>query len=121
MEEKFKSLEGDATIVHSTSRSVDDFIFNVGTSQALLAQTSMNEWVVDSSCTHHMDKDGSLLSPFDNVVENKIFVAGNFALNIVGHGDIACRHGWIINVFHVPSLSANLLSGSQLTKTGEIV
>ena len=36
-------LEGDATTMHSTSRSADDFNFNVRHSQALLDQTSQNE------------------------------------------------------------------------------
>lgn len=37
-----------------------------------------------------MDKDGSLFSSLDNVVEKKIFVADDFALNITDHGDIVC-------------------------------
>ena len=42
-------------------------------------------------------------------------------LNIVDHGDIACRCGRILDVFHVPSLSTNLFLVSQLTQTGKIV
>ena len=109
MEEKVKRLEGDATTVCLTSRLTDDFTFNIGTSQVLLAHNSQNESVVDSSCTHHMAKDGSLFSSFDNGIENHIFVVDDFALNITGHGDISYRCGQIIDVFHVPSLSANLL------------
>lgn len=62
-----------------------------------------------------MDKDASLLSSLDATTENKIYVDDNFALDITGHGDIPCRHGWIIDVYHVPSLSVNLLFISQLT------
>ena len=37
-------------------------------------------------------EDGSLFSSFDNVVEENIFVVYDFTFNIVGHGDIICRH-----------------------------
>ena len=107
--------------VRSTRWLANDFTFSVGNSQALLAQTSHNEWVVDFGCTHHMAKDRSLLSSFDNVVERNIFVGYDFALNIADHGDINRQRGQIVDVFHVPSLSANLLSVSQLTQIGKIV
>ena len=73
-----------------TSWSVSDFTFTVETSQALLANTSQNEWVVESGCIHHMAKDGSLFSSFDNDVEKQIFMVDDFAVNIVSHGCVAC-------------------------------
>ena len=109
LEEKVKKIEGDATVVHSTTRSADNFNFNVRISKALLAMTSHNEWVFDYGCTYHMAKDSSLFSSFDIVVEKQIFVANDLALNISGHGD-----------GDVPSLSADLLLVSQLTKIGKI-
>ena len=80
-----------------------------------MSQTSHNEWVVDSSFTHHMVKDASLFSFLDIASENKVYVANDFVFYIIGHGDIAYRHGWIVNVYHVPSLGANLLLVSQST------
>lgn len=74
-----------------------------------------NEWVVDSSCTHHMEKDASLFSSLHIAIEKKIYVADDFSLYIIGHGDIPCQHGQIINMYHVPNLNANLLLVSQLT------
>lgn len=68
-----------------------------------------------------MAKDDSLFSSLDTTIENKIYVANDFALDIVGHGDVTCRRGQVVNVFHVPSLSVNLLSVSQLTYTDKIV
>jgi hypothetical protein len=70
-----------------------------------------NEWVVDSGCTHHMAKDASLFTSLDKVVEWKIYVVDEFSLDIVGHGDVPCRHGKIVDVYHVPNLSTNLLFG----------
>ena len=62
-----------------------------------------------------MDSDASLFSSLDTSTENKIYVEDKFTIDIVGHGDIACRHSRIVNVYHVPSISENLLSISQPT------
>ena len=67
-----------------------------------------------------MAKDGSMFSSFENVIENKIFATYDFALNITGYDDIACRRGQIVDVFHVPILSDNLFSVYQLTQNGNI-
>ena len=72
MEEKVKELEGDMKAMQSTSQSVDNFTFLVGTSQALHAHTSQNEWVVDSSCTHHMVRDASMFSSLGKATEHNI-------------------------------------------------
>lgn len=107
--------------MHLTSHLVNNFTFNVTTSQEYLAQTSQNEWVVDSSYTHHMDKDTSLFPPLDIAIEKRIYVEDEFSLHTIGHGDVSFQRGQIIDMFHVPSLSANLLSISQLTQNGKIV
>ena len=62
-----------------------------------------------------MVEDPSLFSSLEFALENTIFLADDFALDITGHGGVICQHGWIVDVFHVPSVSANLLSFSQLT------
>ena len=86
----------------------------------LHAHTSKNEWVVDSSFTHHMVKDAPLFSSRNIVVENNIYVADDFSLDITEHGDIPCQCVQIINAYHVPNLSANMLLVSQLTQTGSL-
>lgn len=68
-----------------------------------------------------MAKYVSLFSSFDTTKKMKIFMVDNFALDIVGHGDVACWHGQILNMFHVHSLSENLLYVSKLTHIGKIV
>lgn len=61
-----------------------------------------------------MAKDASLLSS-DVSTENKIYVADNFGFYITGHGDVSCQHGRIVDVYHVPHLSAKFLFVCQLT------
>ena len=73
-----------------TGQSVDDFTFNVKTSQVLLDWTSLNEWVVESNFIHHIDKDASLLSSLYSTLEKKIYLYDEFGLGIVGHGDVTC-------------------------------
>lgn len=68
-----------------------------------------------------MDKDASLFSSLDLALENNIYVDDDSVLNIIGHGDVSCQWGQIIDVFHVPYLRENLLLASQLTETGNIV
>lgn len=67
-----------------------------------------------------MDKDPSLFSSLNSTLEKKIFVANNFALDIVDHGDVTCQYGCLVNMFHVPNISDNLLLISQLTQTRKI-
>ena len=68
-----------------------------------------------------MSKDVSLFSSLSGVHEEKIYVVDDYTLSVTGSGDVECQHGQISNVYHVPSLSANLLSVSQLTNTNNIV
>ena len=51
---------------------------------------SKNEWVFDSSYTHHMAKDDSLFSCLDMATKKKIYMVDDFSLDIKGHGDIPC-------------------------------
>jgi hypothetical protein len=60
-----------------------------------------------------MTKDATLFTKLNNVEERKIYVADDFSLDftldIASHGDITFRHSKIVDVFHVPNLSSNML------------
>jgi hypothetical protein len=112
LKEEFKCLERDVSIIH---QAIDNFIFQVGTSQALLSHSSQNEWVVGSRCTHHIAKDASLFISLDVAYERKIYVVDDFSLNIVGEVDVSCQHGKIFNFYHVPNLIINMLYVAHLT------
>lgn len=62
-----------------------------------------------------------MFTSLDFALENKTYVVDDLGLYIIGHGNVAFQWGWIVDVFHVPCLSVNLLSVSQLTQTGKIV
>jgi len=76
---------------------------------------------VDFECADHMDKDASLFTSLDDFVERNIYIVDDFSIDIVGKGDVSCRHGRIVDVYQVPNLNVNLLLVSQLTKTCNIV
>ena len=76
--------------MHSTSQSANEFSFNVRTFEASLVQTLQNEWVDNSSCTHHMANDASLFTSLDYSLEKKIYIVDDFGLDITGHGNVAC-------------------------------
>jgi hypothetical protein len=57
----------------------------------------------------------------DEDKERKIHVADDFSLDVASHGDVTHRHRKIVNVYHVPNISANLLYVSQLTQTSKIM
>jgi hypothetical protein len=67
------------------------------------------EWVVD------MDKDVSLFTIMNKDEESKICVVDDFVLDVVGQGDVACRHGRIFHIHHASNISANILFVSQFT------
>jgi hypothetical protein len=48
-----------------------------------------------------MTKDATLFMRINKVEESKIYV--------IGQGDVECRHDNIVDVYHVPNISVNLL------------
>ena len=68
-----------------------------------------------------MAKDSSLFYSLSGSLEENIYDVYGYTLNITGNGDVECQHRRISGVYHVPSMSANLLSISQLTKTNKTI
>lgn len=62
-----------------------------------------------------MVKNASLFTSLNSSLENKIYVVDDFGLDIIGPGNVASRWSQIVDVFHGPYLSVNLLSISQFT------
>ena len=121
MVDKIKSLEGADAGAQSTNRFPEIFTFSIHTSPSLHNYSSQSEWVVDFWCAHHMAKDASLLYSLSGGQEKKVYVVDDYSLEIVGCGDVQCRRGRITDVFHVPSLSENLMSVTHITSNGKTV
>lgn len=87
------------------------------------------EWIIDSGCTHHATGSASLLSdvrPHDGT--QAIVTADNTVHPVKKEGHLNVRaertNGGSIafnNVYHVPGLKKNLVSVSQITKSGRYV
>jgi hypothetical protein len=93
----------------------------VSASQALHTHTFKSEWIVNSSCTHLMAKYASIFSSPSKDIENKIFVVDYYALTIFCCGKIECQNCVIIDVYHVPIMSAILFYIPQLTQNGKML
>ena len=75
MKEKLKSLERYIVTIKLTNLpnwtsegKVDKYALHVCDCQALCVHTSRSEWIVNSNCTHNIDKDGSLFSSLKNTL-----------------------------------------------------
>ena len=62
LEENVNHLEEGMSTIHLINQPTEKYTFYINTSQSLHAFTTQIECIVDSSCTHHMDKDASLFS-----------------------------------------------------------
>ena len=62
-----------------------------------------------------MDKDAFLFLSLNTTIEKNIYIEDDFSLDTIGHVDLTCQCGHIVDVFHVPSLCMNPLLVSQLT------
>ena len=56
-----------------------------------------------------MDTNSFLFSSLNKAIEKKIFVDGDYALIVSNCGKIQCQNDVIIDVYHVPGFSENLL------------
>ena len=110
LEGKVKHPKDSALIGQLTNKPHENYTFYFITSQVLHAHTNKTEWIVDSGCTHHMEKDASLLASLSGAPEEKIYVIDDYTLTIYRNGDVECHHGHIFDVYHVLSLSTNLFS-----------
>jgi hypothetical protein len=68
-----------------------------------------------------MDKYASLFTRLNKSKDSKIYVVDDFSLDVVAQGDVARQHGNIVDVYHVPKISANIFFVAQLTQKDNIV
>ena len=90
-----------------------------GTFLTALSTTShITPWIIDSSAFDHMTDAHHLFSTYSSCVGNlKVKIADGTLSSVAGKGSIRIFESITLNpVLHVPNLSYNLLSISQLTK-----
>ena len=83
-----------------------------------------NDWWIDSGATRHVCNDKSFFNTYEPVDDGTVLYIGNSSIaTIKGKGtmDLEFTFGKIVsltNVFHVPEVRKNLVSGSFLNKHG---
>lgn len=81
-----------------------------------------DRWYLDSGCSNHMTNDaGKLLDYKRQQNDLKIKVASGHTMNVIGRGNAIPKVNnnaefLLTNVYHVPGLSMNLISVSDLVK-----
>ena len=83
-------------------------------------------WYIDSGCSHHMTFDKSAFSTYSEQLDSCVEVGNGERTKIAGTGSVKLNLGMngrskpciIQNVLHVPNLGYQLLSVSQLSKSG---
>ena len=75
-------------------------------------------WIIDFGASNHMTDAHHLFSTYSPCADNlKVKIADDTFSPIAGKGSIHISESFTLNpVLHVPNLSCNLLSISQLTK-----
>ena len=85
---------------------------------ALRSTSHITPWIIDSGASNHMIDAHHLFSTYSPCVGNlKVKIADGTLSPVVGKGSVHISESITLNpVLHVPHLSCNLLSISQLTK-----
>jgi hypothetical protein len=88
-------------------------------SHALIAiNSSPDVWIIDSRASHHMATSKAIYSSLDACKGPSIFMGENYSIEVTSKGRIELTNGSFENVLHVPKLSINLLSVSQMKNSG---
>ena len=85
---------------------------------ALSTMSHITPWIIDSGASNHITDAYHLFSTYSPCAGNlKVKIADGTLSPVAGKGSIRIAESIILNlVLHVPNLSCNLLSISQLTK-----
>lgn len=84
------------------------------------------DWIIDSGCSHHLTGDESLFSKQKEYTGDKAIVTADNSIHPVkteGNVKVKAADGPVnlTSVYHVPGMTKNLISVSQLTNSGRYV
>lgn len=88
----------------------------------------LEDWIVDSGCSHHMTGEKRRLNNPTKYSGNQVVVIADNSRHPIAHvGDVAFSSSFdrkeviLENVYHVPGMGKNLFSVPQITSTGKYV
>ena len=91
---------------------------------AAFAPTGITQfsWLLHSGASFHMTFDATLLHSYQPIFPDlHVIIADGMTLLIASCGSLHTSHFHILDVAHIPKLSMNLISVSQLTSRGYLV
>jgi hypothetical protein len=103
----------------SSSSSHGHALYASGFSFNTPSTSTSDKWLIDSGASYHMAKDRDIFSTLNECNTKKIFVGDDRSLSVEGFGIVQVENGHFNDVLCVPSLSCNLLSVYQITRSSE--
>ncbi|KAK0598489.1 hypothetical protein LWI29_035151 [Acer saccharum] len=79
---------------------------------------SSSIWVLDSGASHHMSPDSSSFVSLCPATSVSVMTADGSPMPLAGVGSIVTHNISLSNVYHIPNLTLNLVSVSQLCDSG---
>jgi hypothetical protein len=115
-----KNNLGDHILKGAKKKKLEDQNPKKGnSSHALIAiNSSLDDWIVYSGASHHMDATKEVYSSSDACKGPPILMGDNSAVEVTGKGRIELTNGSFENVLHVPKIFVNLLSMYEMTNFG---
>ena len=90
---------------------------NFGFTESTTSVSCNKHWIIDSGASDHMTNDSKLFTLYTTTPRNTVKVANGLSTPVLGAGSIPLSSSLSLSsVLHVPSLSNNLMSISQITK-----
>ena len=90
---------------------------NFGFTENTTFVPSNKPWIIDSGVSDHMTNDSKLFTLYTTTPRKTVKVANGLSTPVLGAGSISLSSSLSLSlVLHVPSLSNNLMSISQITK-----
>ena len=78
-------------------------------------------WVLDSGASHHMSPDSTAFTSLSSASPVSVMTADGTPMPLAGVGSVIVNNISLSDVYHIPSLSLNLVSVSQLCDSGYLV
>ena len=90
---------------------------NFGFNESTTSVPCNKPWIIDLGASDHMTNDSKLFSLYTTTLRNTVKVANGLSTPVLGVGSIPLSSFLSFSlVLHVPSLSNNLMSISEITK-----
>ena len=94
---------------------------SLGMSSGISSGMSLGIWVLDSGASNHMSPDLSSFASLCPTSSSPVMTADSTLMPLTGVGSIVTPQVSLSSVYHIPTLTMNLVSVGQLCDAGYLV